>query len=134
MKNLLTITAVLEGMTGLVFLLLPEIPVSILIGTQLDTQAGLVVGRLSGAALLALSFACWIARNDINSRAAFGIVLSMLIYNVVAVALLIYVYIGLELCGIGLWPVIFLHLAMGAWCVVCLRRTKNVSGNEGTLS
>ena len=134
MKNLLTVTAILEGMTGFVFLLLPEIPVSVLLGTQLDTQAGLVVGRLSGAALLALSFACWIARNDIYSRAAFGIVWAMLIYNVAAVALLIYVYIGLELCSIGLWPVVFLHLAMGAWCVVCLRRTKNVSGNEGTLS
>jgi len=134
MKNLLTITAVMEGMTGLVFLLLPEIPVSILLGTQLDTQAGLVVGRLSGAALLALSFACWIARNDIYSRSAFGIVWAMLLYNFAAVILLIYVYIGLELCGIGLWPVVFLHLAMGAWCVVCLRSTKNVSANEGTLS
>ena len=134
MKNLLTITAVMEGMAGLVFLLLPEIPVSVLLGTQLDTQAGLVVGRLSGAALLALSFACWIARNDIYSRSALGIVRAMLIYNVTAVALLIYVYIGLDLCGIGLWPVIFLHLAMGAWCLVCLRSTKNVSANEGTLS
>jgi len=134
MKTLLTITAVMEGMTGLVFLLLPEIPVSVLLGTQLDTQAGLVVGRLSGAALMALSFACWIARNDIYSRSALGIVRAMLIYNVTAVALLIYVYIGLGLCGIGLWPVVTLHLALGSWCMFCLRQVKNMSGNEETIA
>ena len=66
--------ALIEGMTGLVFLLLPDLLVSVLIGVSLDTQAGLSIGQLSGAAVLSLSLGCWLARNDIYSLVAAGIV------------------------------------------------------------
>jgi len=58
MKKLLIITALVEGMTGLFFLLLPLFMVSVLFDVSLDTQVGLVLGRLAGAALLSLSIAC----------------------------------------------------------------------------
>jgi|GEM_PF-4944051 len=58
MKKLLIITALVEGMTGLFFLLLPSFMVSVLFDVSLDTQVGLVLGRLAGAALLSLSIAC----------------------------------------------------------------------------
>jgi hypothetical protein len=67
-----------------------------------------------------LSFACWIARNDVNSRAAIGIVWALLLYNVISIILLTYVCIGLDFCGVGLWPAVIFHLTLGIWCVVCL--------------
>jgi hypothetical protein len=121
MKNLLTVTAGIEAATGLALLGLPSLVVSLLLGGSLDTPAALVVARVTGAALLSLGVACWLARNDEKSRAAVGVVTAMLMYNVAAVAVLAYAGIGLGLSGIGLWPAVLLHAALAAWCIACLR-------------
>jgi len=126
MKNLLTVTAGIEAATGLALLGLPSLVVSLLLGGSLDTPAALVVARVTGAALLSLGVACWLARNDEKSRAAVGVVTAMLMYNVAAVAVLAYAGIGLGLSGIGLWPAVLLHAALAAWCIACLR-TKRVT-------
>ena len=63
MKLLLIIAAVLEAATGFALLVMPTVAVSMLLGVPLDTPAGLVVGRIAGAALVALAIACWQARN-----------------------------------------------------------------------
>jgi hypothetical protein len=127
MKNLLTVTAGIEAATGLALLGLPWLVVSLLLGGSLDTPAALVVARVTGAALLSLGVACWLARNDEKNRAAVGVVTAMLMYNVAAVAVLAYAGIGLGLSGIGLWPAVLLHAAMAVWCIACLRN-KRVNG------
>jgi hypothetical protein len=127
MKNLLTVTAGIEAATGLALLGLPSLVVSLLLGGSLDTPAALVVARVTGAALLSLGAACWLARNDAQSRAAVGVVTAMLMYSVAAVAVLAYAGIGLGLSSIGLWPAVLLHAALAAWCIACLR-TKRVNG------
>jgi len=100
---------------------LPSLVVSLLLGTSLDAPAALVVARVGGAALLAIGVACWLARNDQQSRAATGLVAALLLYNIAAVAVLIYAGTGLSLSGIGLWPAVVLHAALAIWCVACLR-------------
>jgi hypothetical protein len=121
MKRFLTLTAILEGATGLALIALPTIVVRLLLGAEIS-GASIPLGRVAGAALLALGVACWLARDDRQSRAARGLVVAMLMYNLVATAVLAFAGISLGLHGVVLWPAVVLHAAMGAWCVACLRR------------
>ena len=114
-------TAGIEAATGLALLGLPSLVVSLLLGESLETPAALVVARVTGAALLSLGVACWLARNDEKSRAAASLVAAMLLYNAAAVSLFVYAGIGLGLSGIGLWPAVVLHVALAVWCIACLR-------------
>jgi xanthine/uracil permease len=125
-KHLFIVTAVIEAGTGLGLAVAPSVLVSLLIGASLDTP-GMVVARVAGAALLSLGVACWLARNDEQSRAATGLIAAMLLYNIAAVSVLAYAGMGLGLTGIGLWPAVVLHAAMAVWCLACLR-TKRMNG------
>jgi hypothetical protein len=121
MKKLLTLTAVIEVGAGLALVALPSAAAMLLVGSPLDSPVALLVLRLAGVALLALGVACWLARNDAQSRAAAGLAAAMLLYNSGAVAVFMYAGIGLRLSGIGLWPAAVLHAAMAVWCIACIR-------------
>jgi Kef-type K+ transport system membrane component KefB len=122
MKKLLVVTAAIEAATGLALLLSPPLVAALLLGASLDTPAALVVARVTGASLLSLGVACWLARNDAQSRAARGLVAALLFYNAAVVAVLAYAGLVSRLSGIGLWPAAVLHAALAVWCVACLRR------------
>ncbi len=122
MKPLLKLTGIIETATGLGLMAVPSVVVRLLLGSPLDTSAAVMLGRVAGAALLALGVACWLARDDTQSRAARGLVVAMLMYNIPATAVLAFAGIGLGLQGVMLWPAVVLHAAMAVWCIVCLRR------------
>ena len=124
MKALLTVTAAAETATGLALTAVPPLVVSLLLGESLDTPAALVVARMTGAALISLGIACWLARNDAASRAARGLVGALLFYNAAAVAVLVYAGAGLRLHGIALWPTAALHVAMAGWCAGMTMKAK----------
>jgi hypothetical protein len=126
MKRFLTLTAIIEAATGFGLIVIPSVVVRLLLGSPLDTPAAVTLGRVAGAALLALGVACWLARDDRQSRTARGLVVAMLMYNIVATAVLAFAGIGLGLHGVALWPAVVLHAAMGAWCVACLRRSPSM--------
>lgn len=119
-KPLFIATTVIEAGAGLALIVSPALTASILLGAPFDTPADSVVGRVAGAALLALALACWRARNDEQSQARSGIVSGMFLYNAVTVMVLTDAGIVLHLSGIGLWPAVVLHAVMGVWCLVCL--------------
>ena len=121
MSRLLKLTAIVEVATGLALIAVPAIVVRLLLGAEIS-GASLPLGGVAGAALLALGVACWLARDDTQSRTARGLVVAMLIYNIVATAVLAFAGISLGLRGVVLWPAVVLHAAMGVWCTVCLRR------------
>ena len=115
------VTALLEGATGLALLLAPARIAALLLGAPLEAPAAQVMGRLAGTALLTLAVACWLARDDGRSRAAWGLVAALLLYNIAAAALLAYAGAGLGLFSVLLWPAAALHGALGAWCITALR-------------
>jgi len=124
-RLLLILSAVFEVGIGLALLLSPALTASMLIGASFESSADSIVGRVCGAALLSLGVACWLAHNDERSRAATGLIISMLLYNVVTVVVLVYAGIGLGLFGIGLWPAVVLHAAMSVWCLSNVRSFVN---------
>lgn len=124
MKGLLTLTAVIELGAGLALVVLPSPVVVLMLGAPLDTPAALSVARLTGAALVALGIACWLARVDGQSRAAIGLAIAMLPYNLAAVAVLAAARIGSGLSGVALWPAVILHTAMAVWCIAALWSTR----------
>ena len=123
MNRLLKLTAIIEAATGLALLVVPSVVVQLLLGSPLDTSAAVTLGRVAGAALLALGVACWLAHCDEQSRAARGLVAAMLLYNISVAAVLAFAGLGLGLHGIALWPAVILHAVMAVWCIACLRRS-----------
>lgn len=122
MKILLTVTAIIEVGAGAALLSVPSLAVKLLFNTPLDTPAAVALGRLAGAALLALGAACWLAHGDEQSQAARGLTVAMLLYNAAAVVILAVAGIGTQAVGIVLWPAVALHAFMTGWCIACLQR------------
>jgi hypothetical protein len=130
MRILLATTAALEVGAALALMSVPSAVVSLLLGTPLNTPAAVSLGRLAGAALLALGVACWLAHYDASSRAAKGLVWAMVLYNLGAVVIL--GTAGIQTCpaGIALWPAVVLHAAMTGWCIACLtKRPRQITEN-----
>ena len=121
MKRLLKLTALIEVPTGLGLMAVPVIVVRLLLGADIS-GASIPLGRVAGAALLALGVACWLARNDAQSCAARGLVSAMVLYNLGAVVILGAAGIRSQLVGIALWPAVILHAVMAVWCVTSLLR------------
>ena len=122
MNRLLKLTAIIEAATGLGLIAVPTIVVRLLLDAEMS-GATIPLARVAGVALLALGVACWLARDDTQTRAARGLVSAMVLYNLGAVIILGSAGLGSQPVGIALWPAVILHAAMGGWCVACLRRT-----------
>jgi Kef-type K+ transport system membrane component KefB len=116
MKLLLSITALLEGVTGLALIAVPSVVVSILLGTSL-TEPGLgLLARIGGVVLTSLAIVCWLSRNE--TKAGRVMVKVMVFYNVTGIILLGYAGVAEHLSGVGLWPAVLLHAILLIWCVV----------------
>ena len=131
---LFIVTAMVEVGTGLALAIAPSVLVALLLASPLSTTVGMTVGRVAGAALFSLGAACWLARDDERSRAATGLIVSMLLYNTTAVALLGYAGMVSGLAGVGLWPGVLLHVALAGWCIGCLRVSRRKLKGTTTLS
>jgi hypothetical protein len=119
----LIVTAIGEAGTGLMLLVLPSVLLALLFGVSPAAPETIIVGRVGGAALLAIGVACWLARNDHGSPAQWGLLAGVLIYDAAAAALLAYAGLGLGLVGLALWPAVVFHTALAVWCVACLQDT-----------
>ena len=101
-KKALILAAIAECMTGLALLVVPSFVGWLLFSEEL-TGAGMLAGRVTGIALIALSVACWPGPP----------VAGMLTYSALVTVYLAYLgFAGLT--GILLWPVVLLHLVLTA--------------------
>jgi hypothetical protein len=124
MNLLLSLSAVIETGAGLALLIAPSFVVRLLLGSGLDAPAAVTLGRLAGAALLALGVACGLGRGDVQSHAAKSLVVAMLVYNAGAVVILGAAGSRSQPVGVALWPAVILHAVMSLWCVnFFLRKT-----------
>ena len=131
MRRLLQATAVAESLTGAAFLAAPTGVATILFDRALEGVLGLLVARVVGAALLPLGLACWAAGGDAHDRMAVPMVMIMLLYDGLAIVLLVYAGTALASAGVGLWPAVAGHAGLAAWCVVALqRRRRMLSASE----
>ena len=119
-RTLLIVTALVETPIGVMLLVSPPLVARLLLGASLDPPAASIVGRIAGAALLSLSAACWLARDDGPSRARRGLVAAMLLYNSVALAVLANAAVGGRLVGVLMWPAVALHAVLAVWCIAAI--------------
>jgi hypothetical protein len=121
-RTLHIVTAILEAATGLILVLVPEVLLALLLGIKEAATDTRFVGRVAGAALLAIATSSWLARSDARTRAQLGLVAGLLVYNTLVAAILAIAAFVLATAGILLWPTVVLHSALAAWCVACLQR------------
>jgi hypothetical protein len=117
-RELFIATAIIEVGAGLCLIGLPTFTIWIVLGVRESSPEALVVGRIGGAALLAIGVACWLARDDSSSPSRHGQLWGMLIYNVGACAVLVFAGSISGMGGVALWPAVVLHLCMAIWCAV----------------
>jgi len=125
-KLFLSVTALVEATTGLCLLILPALLFAVLLGLDPTTADAIFVGRLAGAALLAIGVASWMARVNERTPAQFGLLTGILVYNVAATLLLAYAGAVLKMVGVLLWPAVALHAVLAIWCFRCLRPERHV--------
>src|SRR5262245_305455 len=89
-KYLLIVTAFGEVGTGLLLLFLPSVLFALLLGASPAAPEALFLGRITGAALLAIGIACWLARSDKHGPAQLRLLIGVLIYDVATAVLLAY--------------------------------------------
>jgi hypothetical protein len=124
-KLFLSITAVVEAATGLCLLILPAVLFAVLLALDRAAVDTIFIGRLAGAALLAIGIASWMARTDTRTRAQLGLLTGILIYNVTASALLAYAGAVLKMVGALLWRAVAIHAILALWCFSCLQSDRH---------
>jgi hypothetical protein len=129
MKKLLAVTAILELATGVSLLIAPSLTAQLLLGTEPGSPAGVLLGKVAGAALLSIGLTCWLDRNRSRSEST-GLVTGLAAYNAMGAALLARGAMVDGMNGVALWPACAVHLALLLWCARCLLATGRVSDTE----
>ncbi len=112
MKKVLAFAAVGEAATGLLLIIYPPIVIRLLCGLEVS-GSGIILSRIFGISLVAISVACWPAGGSSQP------LLGMLTYT--ALATVYMTVFGLRGdVGILLWPAVLLHAVLtvllgGAW-------------------
>jgi uncharacterized membrane protein HdeD (DUF308 family) len=80
-RSFLLVTGIIEILTGLVLLLLPNSPLALLPGIAQPTVEAHLLARLTGAALLAIGVTCALVQVDTSGASWRGVVVGALIWE-----------------------------------------------------
>ncbi len=130
LKPFLVVTAIVEVGAGVCLLGVPAVVLALLLRLQAPSPETLVVGRVAGAALLAIGVASWLARDDPGSVGGRGLLIGALVYDGVVAVLLAYAGGVLGMMGVALWPAVALHTVLTIWGFRCLGGLARVAQSE----
>lgn len=120
-QKMLVLAALVESLMGAALLALPGYLGFYLLQAPPD-NGGRMIGRIGGAALLALGIACWGASRDPGSPARTSVLWGVTLYNIAAgVLLLIFVGTG-RAEGVAALVAAAVHVALGLALAVSLRK------------
>jgi hypothetical protein len=121
LTKILTFAAVVEIGTGSILMIDPSVVIKLLLGIE-DTNAGTLLGRFLGVALLSLGVACWPGRPEHTTglQSFWG----MLAYNALVALYLASLGTVGHLGGSLLWPAVVLHAILALLLVWASRNTR----------
>jgi hypothetical protein len=118
MKKFITLTAILEGLTGIALMTAPNFIVLFLLGKPTSGPEGKMTAMLAGTAILSLAVICWLLREIKDLQ---QLVKGMLFYNGAVIAIILICVFWYDLSSPGLWLVIFAHTLLFVWGSVTLK-------------
>jgi hypothetical protein len=118
--RLLLIAAVVECLAGLALALAPGATAAALLGKEPDS-VGLMIGRVTGVALLSLGIACLGARTDAGGDARSSTLWAITFYNFGAGILLLMFAATGKAGGLVIWGAALLHLGLTLGFAASLR-------------
>jgi len=118
MKKFITLTAILEGLTGFALIAVTDRVIEFLLGQPPHSPEGKITAMLAGSAILSLAVICWLLREIQGLQ---QLVKGMLFYKGAVIAIILIGVFWYGLSGPGLWLVIFAHAVLFGWGVVTLK-------------
>ena len=128
--KLLAVGAVVETVTGIALIAVPEMVARLLFGAGIQ-PAGAAIGRVAGLALLALGFAWWPGAGRVHQRAPLR---ALLAYNLLVAIFFLYLGIGGTLVGRLLWFAVAFHSVMTVLLVRAWPRSRCAADRPRTVS
>ena len=109
-RLLFNVSAAIEILTGATMLIVPSLVVGLLLGEGLG-PTGVAVARILGVGLLSLGIAGWDSQEQARGT-VLGPQTGLLVYNIGATALFVFLGTIGAMDGLFLWPAAALHLVI----------------------
>ena len=125
MKKFISLTAILEGLTGIALIVTPNIIVLFLLGQPPLGPEGKITAMLAGAAILSLAFICWILRETPDLQ---KLIKGILFYNFAIIEIALYGLFWYGITNPGLFFVTIAHAVLFGWGAFTLRVNRSSNG------
>jgi hypothetical protein len=122
-QTLLTLTAILEMLTGIGLILAPALLIRILLGAEMNDPVVFTISRVGGSAIFSLGIACWLAQKTPPGLGTKALITGMLCYNIAVFLTLIYSAFTYKIT-IALIAAIVVHFLLAIACMSSLRKIK----------
>ncbi len=109
-RLLFNVSAAIEILTGVTMLIVPALLVGLLLGEGLG-PTGVAVTRILGVGLFSLGIAGWNSQEQAQG-AALGPKTGLVVYNIAATAIFVFLGTTGAMNGLLLWPAADLHLVI----------------------
>ena len=126
LRLLMIVSGGVEAAFGASALIVPDVVIGVLLGTEADASA-VALARLLGAATLALGLAALMARDHLKTPGGLAAAYGLALYNVLAACLILWTASVDGLGGAALWGAGAFHAAMGALFVYALAASRSTS-------